>query len=101
MLTKEERYKFYKAKAWSQVRLKVLSRDNYECQQCKHEGLTYTNKHDTDKHKRLDVDHIKDLEHYPELGLEIDNLITLCVRHHNQKHNRFTKKIPKWTDERW
>ena len=57
-----------------------------------------------DKHKTLDIDHIKPLEHYPELGYDMDNLQTLCIRHHNEKENRFNKsqsKKKRWNDEYW
>ncbi|MEC5422383.1 HNH endonuclease [Virgibacillus sp. C22-A2] len=101
--TKEQQKKFYKSKDWEATRLIVLERDNYECQECKRQGKVYTDKHDPDKHKRLDVDHIKDLEDYPELALELDNLEVLCVKCHNRKHNRFMfqKKKNKWADEWW
>ncbi|WP_438361620.1 HNH endonuclease signature motif containing protein [Priestia megaterium] len=96
--------KFYRSKEWTQLRLEALERDNYECQDCKAQGKVYTNNHDPDKHKRLDVDHIRDIEHYPELALNLDNLRVLCIPHHNLKHsrfgNRFKKKI-EWDDERW
>lgn len=103
MLTKQERLKFYKSKEWRAVREYVLQRDNYECQECKRNGKVLTNKEESlrDKHKRLDVDHIKDLEHHPELALEPENLETLCIKCHNKKHNRFVKKEKKWNDEKW
>lgn len=101
--TKEQKVKFYKSDAWQQLRLKALERDNYECQECKRQGKVYTDHHDPDKHKRLDVDHIKEIYTNPELALEIDNLETLCIRHHNAKHGRFKHlfKKNKWNDERW
>lgn len=104
MLTQAERHTFYKSKEWASIRKEVLKRDNYECQECKRQGKVFTDYHEPDKHKRLDVDHIKDLEHHPELALDIDNLTTLCVKCHNKKHNRFQfrRKINKWVnDERW
>ncbi|WP_117161334.1 HNH endonuclease [Paraliobacillus sp. X-1268] len=101
--TKQQQKKFYRSGAWVAVRREVLRRDNFECQECKRQGRVYTDKHDPDKHKRLDVDHIKELEDYPELALDFENLETLCVRCHNKKHNRFMfqKKKPKWDDEWW
>ncbi|WP_277674556.1 HNH endonuclease, partial [Piscibacillus halophilus] len=52
------------------------------------------------------VDHIKEIEDYPELALEEDNLQTLCVNCHNYKHGRYVdfslwRKKPKWDDEWW
>lgn len=103
--TQEQKLRFYRSKEWKALRLEALERDNYECQDCKAEGKVYTDNHDPDKHKRLDVDHIKEIEHYPELALELSNLRTLCIPHHNIKHNRFgdnqKKKKLIWDDERW
>ncbi|PEU72993.1 alpha/beta hydrolase, partial [Bacillus thuringiensis] len=44
-----------------------------------------------------------ELEHHPELALEIDNLETVCVDCHNKEHGRtFEKKPNKWeNDEKW
>ncbi|MBU5214572.1 HNH endonuclease [Heyndrickxia oleronia] len=99
--TYEQKMRFYKSSEWKSLRLQALERDNYECQECKRQGEVYTDQHDPDKHKRLDVDHIKEIEDYPDLALELDNLQVLCVWHHNEKHNRFSSKPPKWDDEKW
>jgi 5-methylcytosine-specific restriction enzyme A len=101
--TKQQKKTFYKSAAWQLLRLEVLKRDNYECQECKRHGRVYTDQHDPDKHKRLDVDHIKEIYTNPELALEIDNLETLCVRCHNKKHKRFLFHLKKnrWDDEQW
>ena len=100
----DERKRFYKSNAWQVTRKLVLERDNYECQSCKRNGKVFTDNHKPDKHKRLDIDHIKPLEHYPHLAFELDNLQTLCVKCHNEKEKRFSpaqrkKKI--WDDEMW
>lgn len=100
--TKEQKLKFYKSKEWKALRLRVLERDNNECQECKRNGFVYTNEHDPEKHKRLDVDHLKEIEYYPELALDIDNCEVKCVTCHNRRHNRFVrKKVNRWNDERW
>ncbi|KIV34460.1 MULTISPECIES: HNH endonuclease [Bacteria] len=101
--TKEQKLKFYKSKEWKALRREVLKRDNYECQECKRNGSVYTDEHDPEKHKRLDVDHLKEIENYPELALDIDNCEVKCVRCHNKKHNRFQKRRKKifWDDEKW
>ncbi|WP_284037451.1 HNH endonuclease [Neobacillus sp. 114] len=99
--TYEQKMRFYKSAGWQAIRQQALVRDNYECQECKRQGKVYTDHHDPDKRKRLDVDHIKEIEHHPELALELDNLQVLCVWHHNEKHGRFSKKENKWDDEKW
>ena len=100
-----DRKRFYKSLAWQVTRKKVLERDNYECQHCKLNGRVTINEHKPDKHKVLDVDHIKSLEHYPHLAFDMDNLQTLCVKCHNAKEGRFVKwqrKPSKWDgDEYW
>ena len=54
----------------------------------------------------LEVDHIKELEDFPELALDDNNLRTLCKDCHNKRHNRMrykgrNPKVNKWQDERW
>lgn len=99
--TKEQKKKFYNSREWVKLRQQALRRDNYECQECKRLGLVKLN--DEDKHKTLDVDHIKEIYTHPELALELDNLRTLCIKHHNDKHGRYFKAKPNpWAaDERW
>jgi 5-methylcytosine-specific restriction endonuclease McrA len=101
--TKEQKVKFYKSTEWEQLRQKALERDHNECQACKREGRVYTDQHDPDKHKRLDVDHIKEIYTHPELAKELDNLETLCIKCHNKKHGRFRfkPKQNRWNDEKW
>ena len=82
--TKEERAAFYSSSEWRRLREEVLRRDHWECQWCKLEGKVVTNA-DT----ILEVDHIKELEYYPELALDIDNMRTLCKECHNKRHERF------------
>nr|DAH90192.1 MAG TPA: HNH endonuclease [Caudoviricetes sp.] len=90
--TREARHKFYCSGDWRRVREQVLQRDNKECQWCKTEGKVTTVKTAT-----LEVDHIKELEYYPELALEMSNLRTLCHDCHNKRHNRSKNK--KFDDE--
>lgn len=107
--TREQKRKFYDSKPWRRLSAYVKQRDNYECQECKRNGYVTidTNEYsESAKRKKiaLVVDHIKDLEHHPELALDEDNLETLCVKCHNKKHGRtfeFQPRKPKWDDERW
>lgn len=82
--TKEARAKFYSSCQWKELRVAVLERDHYECQWCKEDG-----KVTTQSDAVLEVDHIKELEFYPELALELDNMRTLCKDCHNKRHDRF------------
>lgn len=103
-LTKEQRTAFYNSVAWRQLRDHILERDNHECQWCKANGLMVT-----DMNTVLEVDHIKELEYYPELRFDEDNLRTLCKDCHNKRHGRMNyrsngkgKHTNKWKDdERW
>lgn len=101
--TPEQKKAFYKSAAWQRVRRNVLYRDNYECQECKRQGRVYTDQSEPHKHKRLDVDHIKEIEFYSELSLQESNCEVLCIKCHNRKHDRFqyVRKKNKWDDERW
>lgn len=97
-MDKAERVAFYRSKDWQTLRQQALRRDGYECVVCKAEGKVSTGV--------LDVDHTKDIEHYPSLRLTLSNLQTLCKYHHNRKHGRgffkaAHKKKRRWNDERW
>ncbi|XHB95540.1 HNH endonuclease [Lactococcus garvieae] len=81
--TRKARHRFYCSGEWRRVRKQVIERDNNECQWCKAEGRVTTASRAT-----LEVDHIKELEIYPELALKINNLRTLCHDCHNKRHNR-------------
>lgn len=101
--TTEQKKTFYKTRAWSDVRMQALERDNYECQECRKFGRVTTNDDRLDKHKQLDVDHVQEIEEHPDLALDLENLRTLCIRCHNDKHDRtFRRKSHRWEhDERW
>jgi len=98
--TREQRNQFYNSSEWRTIRRQVLKRDHYECVWCREEGKVTT--------ENLEVDHIKELEFYPEYALDLDNLRTLCKECHNKRHGRFQfrgskKMIEKnfRTDEFW
>lgn len=97
-LSKSERRAFYNSLAWKNFRPLVLERDNYECVWCKQEGRLTAAHNAT-----LEIDHIKELEYYPELALELDNCRTLCKECHNKRHERFnfrkSNREKKWDDE--
>jgi len=106
--TLEQKQKFYDSGEWKRTRAKVKERDNNECQECKRNGSVSIDVYEySEKAKRkkikLVVHHIKELEHYPELALDMDNLETVCVSCHNKEHGRvFEPNVNKWiNDERW
>lgn len=106
--TPEQKRKFYDSKEWKQLREERKRLDNYECRECKRNGLVSidTNEYsETAKRKKIQlvVHHIRELENHPDLALDIDNLETLCVECHNKIHGRsFEPKVNKWAhDERW
>ncbi|MDT1933929.1 HNH endonuclease signature motif containing protein [Staphylococcus aureus] len=91
--TKDKRNKFYHSTSWNQLRMKAYLRDNRECQHCKREGKAV---------KGQNVHHIKPIDQRPDLALDINNLITLCIDCHNKVHGRVyggTRK--QWNDEQW
>ncbi|MBJ6745215.1 HNH endonuclease [Streptococcus sp. 121] len=93
---------FYSSPEWKKLRLEALARDNYECVWCREEGKL-SNK----VNAVLEVDHILELDDYPEHALDLDNLRTLCKACHNKRHGRFQfrekdrKKIAFREDEWW
>jgi len=105
--TRQQKRKFYDSDEWKSLREEVKKRDNYECQKCKRNGYVTidTNEYsESAKRKKIQlvVHHIKELEDYPELALDMDNLETLCVNCHNRIHGRvFQATKPKWDDEKW
>lgn len=93
--------KFYNSSDWQRIRQQVLQRDNYECVRCKSLGKVGSPDF---------VHHIKHLTKYPELGLTLSNLETLCHKHHEDEHpekfvkarrNFKPKPKPKGFKERW
>lgn len=98
--TKQARAKFYASSEWKTLRRACLERDHYECQWCREQGKL-TSQYDS----ILEIDHIKELEFYPELALDIDNLRTLCKDCHNKRHDRMNyrgnRRKRKWDDEWW
>ncbi|MGW9126265.1 HNH endonuclease [Paenibacillus chitinolyticus] len=68
---------FYKSVSWLKCRETALIRDHYLCRPClRNERLTSAEI----------VHHIKELERYPELGLTLDNLESVCASCHNKLH---------------
>jgi 5-methylcytosine-specific restriction endonuclease McrA len=68
---------FYKSGRWKKKRRHILKRDGYLCQECKKYGRRVA---------ATTVHHVKELELYPELAFDDDNLVSLCDACHNKKH---------------
>ncbi|MFA9414026.1 MULTISPECIES: HNH endonuclease [unclassified Streptococcus] len=75
------------------TRLKALERDHFQCVWCRKDGILTT--------KRLEADHIEELDKRPDLAYSLDNLRTLCRDCHNKRHNRYQRKKRQWQDERF
>ena len=74
---------FYRTKAWRQLRRQALQRDHYLCQDC----LAAKARGEMVRPRgAVVVHHIKPREQYPELSLELDNLVSLCDACHNKRH---------------
>lgn len=71
---------FYRGKAWRRLARQRIQDDGYRCAQC---GAIAT-----------EVDHIEPIQTPAgwDRRYDYDNLQSLCVRCHNEKHNRFKKR---------
>lgn len=110
-MTEKEAKAFYNSGAWKQKRVDILERDHNECQDCwkRLENAAKEGKILTGWERKIwpaeAVHHLKELKEYPELGLDDDNLISLCSRCHNLRHGRsphkFIKRKKRLTEEKW
>ncbi|WP_363549572.1 HNH endonuclease signature motif containing protein [Caldifermentibacillus hisashii] len=75
---------FYKSQKWIRKRELILKRDEYKCRECKRYGKTSP---------ATTVHHVIPLDQRPDLKLNINNLISLCDKCHNQMHNRITGEL--------
>lgn len=105
--TKAQQKKFYNSAAWNGkqgIRQQALRRDNWECQMCKAEGRVHLDSVKVKGERKsiqLNVHHIKEVETHPELATTLDNVTTICIRHHNIIHDRYQPAEVKWNDEKW
>jgi len=95
-LIKADTKKFYNSRIWRRRARSILRRDKYECQDCKNRG----------RYRRAEcVHHILEIDKQPSQAFTEANLISLCKRCHNQRHDRgsnWKKGEPKFTTpERW
>lgn len=74
-----ERQLFYQSKAWAEARGLALKRDNFLCVQCLKTGTI----------KEADVvHHIIEVKDDFTKALELDNLESICHKHHNAVHKK-------------
>ena len=110
-MTEKEKKKFYNSKQWKKKRIKILDRDRHECQDCIKrikdavENNTMLSVEDRKIREACEVHHIKELQDRPDLSLDDDNLISLCIQCHNIRHGREQKKYAerkkRVSEERW
>ncbi len=110
-MTDKEAKQFYDSAAWKQKRLDILKRDHFECQDCraKLEAAVKEGRWLPEKDKKIakaqQVHHIQELREHPELALDDDNLVSLCIPCHNLRHGRTPKKFKRKkklaSEERW
>lgn len=62
---------------YRKLRLKILQRDDYQCQKCGIRGKSGIR-------SKLQVDHIKSRMIFPEFSMDENNLRTLCLDCHKQ-----------------
>ncbi|WP_270578005.1 HNH endonuclease [Caldibacillus thermoamylovorans] len=83
-MSKDYAKAFYKSQKWIRKRELILKRDEYKCRECKRYGKTSP---------ATTVHHVIPLDQRPDLKLNINNLISLCDKCHNQMHNRITGEL--------
>ncbi len=76
-MTKEEREQFYNSPKWRHKAKQILRRDKYQCQLCKRYGRLTEAKI---------VHHKLELDEYPELAFDDNNLVSVCMKCHNKLH---------------
>lgn len=98
-MTDKEAKKFYNSTMWKHKRIQILERDHYECQDCRKRLRDAVAAGDIlrGEEKKIrraeEVHHIVELKEHPELGLEEDNLTSLCVPCHNLRHGRAPRRF--------
>ena len=106
-MQEKEVKRFYNSTEWKLKRIKILERDHFECQDCIARIKTKKDLHGYEAviHRATEVHHIVEYKKAPELGLDDNNLISLCPYCHNLRHGRvpreFRKKKKQITKEQW
>jgi 5-methylcytosine-specific restriction enzyme A len=74
-----ERQKEWNSKEWQLIRKAVFERDDYTCQECGDHNYAGRG-----KSIKIECHHKKEWINFPELRMDLDNLITLCANCHNK-----------------
>lgn len=106
LMAEDKMYKFYKSRAWIELREQVMLEHHHECYKCRAKG----------KITKADmVHHVNHVTDRPDLALtqytiddegnKVANLIPLCNACHNLEHPeksfKARNKNKPTTDERW
>lgn len=75
---------FYLTKAWKNARLAVLQRDSYLCVDCM--AAIKRRERGSAPRAATVVHHVKPMKDYPELALDMGNLVSLCAACHAARH---------------
>lgn len=62
---------FYRTQRWRKLRKRVLERDNYLCVRCLHKYNIFNS-------ENLEAHHVKSRKNYPELELDMNNIVCVC-----------------------
>lgn len=103
LIANDELWRFYKTRAWLELREQVLEDNHWECVWCKAEGKIVPAE---------TVHHVLEVKQYPQYALmrvvAINgktkmNLVPLCHSCHDKAHKRFAWKERQKpiTEERW
>jgi len=98
---------FYGSPEWQDMRKAALMRDHYECQRCN--GHFITPNFPIDRVRLTDateVHHKQSIKAFPELCLNLNNIVSLCHECHDITEERLvlylrSKKEKPVNEERW
>ena len=97
MLKQKQCEPFYQTTAWKKARAARLEMDHGMCVECMRlyrAGLM------RGPRRASMVHHIQPYKDHPELALSLDNLESLCDRHHAEKHPEKARSAEKRTTDR-
>lgn len=90
-LAMQDPIKFYRTRAWRNLRIESLTRDHNECQRCKAKGL-YT--------RATTAHHIIRVRDNPRLCLTLSNIESICDECHYEEHHPTNPRVY-INEEKW